>query len=328
MSPLQQHLEQYLKETMGLRVTSAPPSRPVPLPHFLSQLYEPRPLMVDGRLWLGVFLRDGEDLKPATFEKHITQLPWGEATGYFLIAKALPGYVRKRLIERRIPFVIPGSQMYLPQLGMEMRPRQAAALPVHLDKMSPATQLVVILALNNRLDSAISPLMAARQTGYTAMTMTRAWNELEALGLGVQVREGKQRLLSFPEGRKTLWQNARPLMRDPVQECIRLFDDAVPLRLRLLAGESALAAQSMLAAPKLPVYALSREDWRQLEQAGARHAPLEEPGTCLVQTWRYPPGLISEQPHVDAFSLYLSLQGESDERIQSGLEEMMEQYPW
>ncbi len=328
MSTLQQHLEQYLKETMGLRVTSASASRPVPLPHFLSQLYEPRPLMIDGRLWLGVFLRGGEDLKPATFEKHITQLPWGEAAGYFLIAKALPGYVRKRLIERRIPFVIPGSQVYLPQMGMEMRPRQAAALPVHLDKMSPATQLVVILALNNRLDSAISPLMVAKQTGYTAMTMTRAWNELEALGLGVQVREGKQRLLSFPEGRRALWQNARPLMRDPVQERIRLFDDAVPLRLRLLAGESALAAQSMLAAPKLPVYALSREDWKQLEQAGAQYVPLEEPGTCLVQTWRYPPGLICEQQHVDPFSLFLSLQGESDERIQSALDEMMEQYPW
>lgn len=328
MSPLQQHLEQYLKEAMGLQVTSVSSSRPVPLPHFLSQLYEPRPLMVDGRIWLGIFLREGEDLKPASFEKHVGQLPWGEATGYFLVAKALPAYVRTRLVERRIPFVIPGRQVYLPQLGMALHPRQAEARPVHIDKMSPATQLVVILALNNRLDGTVSPLKLAGLIGYTAMTMTRVWNELEAMGLGTQIREGKQRLLSFPEGRKALWEKARPLMRDPVQERILLQGGDVPFHLRCLAGESALAARSMLVPPRVPVYALSREAWKQLEQGGAQRIPLEEPGTCLVQVWRYSPGLISEQRLVDPFSLYLSLQDEPDERVQTALDEMMEQYPW
>lgn len=330
MRQLEQDLERYLEAAMGLQVTAARPSKPVPLPHFLAQLYEAKPMQVNGRPWLGVFLREGADLKPAAFEKHVRQLPWGEAEGYFLVARGLPGYVRKRLIERRVPFVIPGSQLYLPQLGMALRPKQPSTdgRSAPLEKMSPATQLVVMLALNNRLAPAVSPLMLANHTGYTAMTMTRAWNELEALGLGAQVREGRQRLLSFPEGPQALWVKARKFMRNPVQESVRLFVRDMPAGQSLLAGTSALAELSMLTAPNVPVYALGREEWKEMKMAGREHIPLEEPGTCSVQVWRYPPKLMGMQQHVDFFSLYLSLQDDSDERVQAALDEMMEQYKW
>lgn len=330
MRQLEQDLESYLEAAMGLQVTTVRPPTPAPLPHYLAQLYKPTPMQVNGRPWLGVFLREGADFKPAAFEKHVHQLPWGEAEGYFLVARGLPRYVRKRLIERRIPFVIPGSQLYLPQLGMELRPKQPSTdgLFSPLEKMSPATQLVVILALNNRLASAVSPLMLANLTGYTAMTMTRAWNELEALGLGTQAREGKQRLLSFPEGPQALWAKARAFMRSPVQENIRLFVLDMSPGEPLLAGSSALAELSMLAAPKVPVYAVSREEWKEMKVARREYAPFDETGTCWVQVWRYPPKLVGMQWHADPFSLYLSLQDESDERVQAALEEMMEQYKW
>lgn len=330
MRQLEQDLERYLEAAMGLRVTAAQLSKPAALPHFLAQLYEPKPMQVNGRPWLGIFLREGAELKPAAFEKHVHQLPWGEAEGYFLVARGLPGYVRKRLIERRVPFVIPGSQLYLPQLGMELRPRQPSTggLSTPIEKMSPATQLVVILALTNRLAPAVSPLMLAKHTGYTAMTMTRAWNELEALGLGIQTREGKQRLLSFPEGPQALWVKAREFMRSPVQESIRLFVRDMPASQPLLAGTSALAELSMLTAPNVPVYAVSREEWKEMKVARSEYAPFDEPGTCWVQVWRYPPKLTGMLSHVDPFSLYLSLQDELDERIQSALDEMMEQYKW
>lgn len=329
MNQLEQDLESYLEAAMGLRVRAARPSASPPIPHFLAELYEPKPLLVDGREWLGVFLRDGAELRPASLEKQVHQLPWGAAEGYFLVARRLPGYVRKRLIERRVPFVIPGSQLYLPQLGMELRPRQpgAAGPSAPIDKMSPASQLVVILALNNKFGAAASPLMLANRAGYTPMTMTRAWNELEALGLGTQVREGKQRLLSFPEGSQALWAKARKFMRSPVQERVRLQVSDLQANQPLLAGASALAELSMLAAPKMVVYAVSREEWKAMKMAGCESMPWDEPGTCWVQVWRYPPRLEGLQRHVDPFSLYLSLQGESDERIQSALEEMMEQCP-
>lgn len=330
MSQLERDLASYLEAAMGLQVMVALPSKLTPLPHFLAELYELKPMLVNGRLWLAVFLRERVDLKPAAFEKHVYQLPWGEAEGCFLVARGLPGYVRKRLIERRVPFVIPGSQLYLPQFGMELRPKQPsmAGRFTPIEKMSPATQLVVILALNNRLAPEVSPLLLANHTGYTAMTMSRAWNELEVLGLGTQARAGKQRLLSFPEDPKALWAQARGFMRSPVQDIIRQFALDRPPSQLLLAGRSALAELSMLVAPKVPVYAVSREEWKEMKEALTECAPFDEQGTHWIQVWRYPPKLMGMQSHVDPFSLYLSLQEDSDERVQMALDEMMERHKW
>lgn len=328
MSPLEQDLEQYLMEVMGLKVTACPLPGRQQLPHFLVQLYEPRLLKVGARSYVGVFLKEGADLKPAAFEKHVRQLPWGEAEGFCLVAKTLPGYVRKRLIEKKISFVIPWSQLYFPELGMELRPRSGRPTLAPVEQLSPATQVVILYALNGHVAGPVPPNLLAQQLGYTAMTMTRALNELEAMKLGAQAREGKQRLVSFPEGRSTLWERARPLMRSPVQENVRLLADSVPNQLRLLAGESALAACSMLGAPGTPVYAVSREDWKAMEKGGVQRIPVDEPGTCVVQVWRYPPALMASQGHVDPFSLYLSLADEHDERVQAALDDMMERLKW
>ena len=70
---------------MGLRVKLVQTRPSPPLPHFLALLYETAPLEINGTPWLGVMLRDGAELTPAVFEKHVHQLPWGEAEGYVLI---------------------------------------------------------------------------------------------------------------------------------------------------------------------------------------------------------------------------------------------------
>jgi hypothetical protein len=330
MTPLMQDLIQYLETSMGLRVKLVQTRPSPPLPHFLALLYETAPLEINGTPWLGVMLRDGAELTPAVFEKHVRQLPWGEAEGYVLIAKALPGYVRRRLIERRIPFVIPKHQLYLPQLGMELRPRQPNPdkFSAPIEKISPATQVIVLLALTRIMPAgSLSPLDAARLTGYTPMTMTRAWDELELLGVGIQTREGKQRLLRLPEDHRALWNQVRPFMRSPVQQTVRLFQHDLP-PLALKADASALAEGTMLSPPKQPVYAVSRDDWLPMKATRVPEAPPDEPGSCLVQIWRYPPALCARNGIVDPFSLYLSLKDDPDERVQMALDNLMEQYAW
>jgi len=74
-----------------------------------------------------------------------------------------------------------------------------------------------------------------------------------------------------------------------------------------------------------PEYAISRNDWKALEKTGVDIIPIEEPGTCLLQVWCYAPQILEVDGAVDPFSLFLSLQGTNDERIEMALEEMMEQ---
>ena len=156
------------------------------------------------------------------------------------------------------------------------------------------------------------------------MSTTRALDEIEANKLGRIERCGRERRLDFPQGRAMLWRAAKPLMRDPVREIVHVAETDVPLELRIEAGETALAGMTTLAAPAEPVYALGRKAWKRL-QSSVEVVPIADTGTCQLQLWRYEPAPIARKGRVDKYSLYLSLEGEPDERVQTARERMMEQ---
>ena len=328
MEKLLRAFQEYLEEVTSLKVAARPHRGTEQMPAFLRQAYAFYQLRIIGRDVLGVFLREADGFKPSAFEKHTLRFPTSKTIGYVLVAESLPGFVRKRLIERGVPFVVPWKQLYWPELGMDVRARGVRSTQTKAEKLSPATQVVVLYALNGHVSSAATSKELAAQSGYTAMTLTRALDEIEAARLGKVERIGRQRLLSFPEGRKALWENAKAMLRDPVRTTVRLWERDVPKRSRLLAGESALAEWTNLNPPPTPVYALSRKSWNEIRKGKPDELPFEEPGACIVQIWRYDPTPFASRSSVDAFSLYLNLEHESDERVSAALSRLMEHIPW
>lgn len=161
------------------------------------------------------------------------------------------------------------------------------------------------------------------------MTLTRAFDELVSLELGEVVTEGRERVLRFSDGKKDLWQRSREFMRSPVKKrtIIRLLEQkwcGIP------AGLTALAHFTLLAPPSTPVYAVSLDDWKSMKLTNAiLELPAAEPQSNEVEIWNYSPLLFKEEDDVvDRFSLYLSLQDNVDERVQSALEKMMEKVLW
>lgn len=328
--PMAEALTRYLTETMGLKVSIEPHRTAKDLPQFIRQRYELFDLKADGRRFLLVRPKDAKSVKPATLEKHLRRIPLGDAEGSCILTGPLPGYVRKRLIERRLAFVIPGHQIYWPALGTVVQPRGAGPKSLHVDDLGPATQAVVLLALTGHLPEPVTPKDLARQLGYSAMTMTRALDEIESSGLGQVTRQGRRRVLSFGADKRTLWRRARPLMRSPVKREIAVPEASIPAAMRLPAGETALAAKSNLAAPKTAVYAIGPNAWKRLQARGVEPIPLEEerPDTCVIQIWRYDPKPLAEGGCVDVFSLILSLQEVTDERVEAALDKAMEAHQW
>ena len=159
------------------------------------------------------------------------------------------------------------------------------------------------------------------------MTMSRALDEMGGHKLGRVVREGKERLLDFPAGTVALWAQAQSLLRSPVRETVRVWKQALPSDGVYRAGETALAGNSLLAAPKEEVLAVGRDTWkRQTEKL--EQIPVPELGAVQVQIWRYDTGLLANGDMVDSSSLYLSLRCEPDERVQMALETLMEKQQW
>lgn len=319
---------EYVSKVAGLPATwGTPVSKP--LPQYLAQQYTLQEVTIGGRTFLGILLKDGADFRPAAFVKHLRQIMPSntDLEGYCLIVQDLPGYTRRRLVERQIPFVMPGYQMYWPELGLAAQSRKTKKTAVPVETLSPAAQAVLIYALNGNITAPVTPKILAKKLGYAGMTMTRALDEIEANDLGQITRDGRERLLDFPGGRRTLWQAALPYMRKPVRETVRIRENQLPPNLRTKAGETALADLSMLVPPKEPTYALGRQNWKKL--AGRIELiPVEDTGTCRIQLWRYDPALFVQDGRVDHFSLYLSLRDEEDERVEAALEEMMEKTAW
>lgn len=168
----------------------------------------------------------------------------------------------------------------------------------------------------------MTPGNMASRLGYSRMTMTRAFDELEAHSLADIVRDGKERILKMSGTRNELWGRSRPLMRNPVRK--RLFvafqGSMMP---GIASGLTALARGSMLAEPGIPCRAVSGKAWKEEATAGATVLPYGDSGATEIEIWRYDPAMIAEGGVVDPFSLFLSLEGTREERVQTALEALM-----
>lgn len=298
------------------------------MPPFLSQRYELRRARVADTDTTLIVPRDAKEFSPAAFEKHLRRLPEDVGKAYIVLAEELPAYVRYRLVRRGVPFVVPGVQLYWPELGLAVRARRARAPRMALEQVGPATQAAIIAALRGVVFDGSAAQDVADRLGYTQMTMTRVFDELEAAGLAKTTRRAHKRELHLRLHGKELWTAARQKLRNPVRKMVRVRADALAGVRSLLAGESALAEMTMLAAPERPVYAAGPARWLDLRATRLETIPVDDEDTCLLQAWWYDPGLFEEDGHVDPFSLFLSLDGAEDERVASALDEMMETIAW
>ena len=231
------------------------------------------------------------------------------------------------MIEQKVPFIVPGNQMYLPMLAIDLR-EHFRRIREEAPTFSPSTQVVVLHAMLRDAGQELIPSEMAPLLGYSAMTMTRAFDELETARLAEVTVRGRERCLRFNGGRREIWEKAQPFLRSPVNKrlFIRRIDGAEGA---IRAGLTALAHYSMLAPPAYTTYALSREDWKALrQQHKIIEVPAQDPDASEIEVWWYPPALFAEHGMVDRLSLYLSLKADHDERTETALEEMMEKFKW
>jgi hypothetical protein len=327
------HLEfsaqQYLRDTLGFRVESVPFVDSSRMPYFLQEAFEFRQLRLNGE---SVFLAIERGTK-APIGTLRTQLAKAKAIldgPVVYVVNSLASYERKRLIEQKVPFIVPGNQMYLPDLGIDLREYFRRKTIVTEDTLSPATQAVLVAMLWRRPWQRIcEPTVLAMQLGYSQMTLSRAMRELEAASVVTQDGQGRQRRLLLPATPLETWQLSQRYMRSPVRRRFwTVADHRVPPGVRK-AGLTALAELSSLAEPTTSCYAIDGAQRRGLA-LGGDHLELPEasPGSIEWQVWSYSPAMLPDCDTVDPISLFLSLKDESDERVQMALGELKEHLPW
>lgn len=327
MTDFAHQIRQYLRDTLGLEVMVVPWKDSARLPAFLVEHYRilKGTILDQPVLFLADLAPDEES--PAHIRKHIAQIRPKSEWPVVYVRDRVTAYNRKRLIQQRVPFLVPGNQMYLPDLGIDLR-EHFRRYDMPPQQFRPATQAVFIHALLREIDAPLSAATLASHLGYSTMSIGRAFDELVAAELAETRTVGRERILTLTSPRRELWKRAQPLLKTPVKG--RYFvhrprqDNLGPR-----AGLSALAQYSMLADPKNPVIAVTRKHWAALRQrAAVTELPVREPDAYEVETWTYMPRPYRIPDSVDPLSLYLSLRPAPDERVEQALDSMMEAIPW
>lgn len=230
---------------------------------------------------------------------------------------------RKALIAQGIPFVCPGRQAFLPFMGTACTERGGARFYNRATKMSPNAQAAAIWGAGRE---SYHPDDLCRALGISASRASEAITELVDRGLARRERR-ERRVVVFPVAVDLLLNEHMAELSSPVSKVI--FARKAPQVDRLAdAGETALAARSMLAAPSMEQKAVLRSAWRELRDLEVAEGELPDNETAMIQVWRYAP-VVADSSRIDDISLALSLAAIDDERIQLELDHMFgKEYPW
>ena len=327
MKDLANRFKGYLSDTLGITVTLSKPANVGSVPFFLRDSYDVFQVRLLNEDFIVLASKNDSELTPATIHKHIDIVSQQLKMKAIFVHSGVSSFSRKRLIESKVPFVIPGNQMYLPDLGIDLREyfiKKRSKTVI----LGPSTQAVILYALTQTMIEPLTPTQLAEALGYSRMAMTRSLDEIESLELAEVSITGRKRLVSFDRNRRNLWEKALPHLKSPVKENVWLkaLINELPV---CQAGLTALACYSMLTPPKREVYAAFAKDRKAIERKYP-HEIISYPDEAgyELEVWSYSPGLFANGKIVDPFSLYLSLRDIKNERVESAMEEMMEGIEW
>lgn len=296
------------------------------LPSFLGHRYTLVGAEIFGRECI-LMIPIGEfDETPATVAKHreVLQRHLAGSTA-ILVADRLSNHNRHRLISQRVPFIVPGNQLFIPELAMDLREHFRSDRAEPADSLTPTAQLIVLAVLMDRVEMETTPSELAARFRYSAMSMGRAISELEVLELLETETSGRYRHVRFPLARAEIWARARPLLRTPVRKRRRVRRPKEDFEWPR-AGETALAERTDLSHPRFETRAIAAADWRAVAKRYDldRPAAWDEP-VIELETWTYDPLLLGDADLVDPISLWLSLADTSDDRFAAAKDALLKE---
>lgn len=326
-------VRQYLNDTLGVAPCIVAWDDARQLPYALRDNFDLYALQVLGReAVLAVRGADRAKLSPTDISTQLARITVAADRPVVYATAEMPAYERRRLVALRQPFIVPAAQMYLPDFGVDFRERVRGVRIETRETFAPATQAMLIqhLLIGSWFED-WSVADAAQGLHYTPMTASRVARELVAAGLFEGHTTGRHRALRPLREQRATWDLARPHLRSPVAHRLSLPPEHDPPMVAApLAGLSALAALTLLTAPRWPIRALEATAARAIE--GTRVDRTLSGGMVQdgpeYEVWRYTPGLLSDGHMVDPLSLLLSFDGVEDARVQGALLELEQTLPW
>lgn len=253
--------------------------------------------------------RKQADILENTLGKHVV-----------FVFENIEAYNRKRLIQKKVAFILPGKQMYLPFMFIDLKElKQAHAKKV--EKLFPAAQcLLFYYLLGNELNGSNFKTLA-KKLNYGPMTVTRAANALTNLKL-CNITGGKDKAIIFEKEKLRLWNEAQPFLINPINKLV-FTDNIKENNHYLITDIPALSHYTDIADNGKTSFALSMNAFKVLQNKKIIHTTGDAEGNIMLQIWKYDPAVLTNNKYVDPLSLFLTLKETKDERVEGELKKLL-----
>ena len=325
-SQFPESLERYLGELLHERIDVRSFEGTRSFPSFIGRTYNLYETRILGRHCI-IVARLGDTATPADIAKHIDIVRNATHATVAFATMTISAHNRSRLIGQGVPFIVPGNQLYIPDLAIDLREHFRASRHRQADGLSPAAQTVLFHHILNLDRNVTTPSLLAERLHYSAMSIGRAFDDLVATGLAETVRHGKERRIHFKAEGRHLLEEATPLLRSPVRSLKFVRGSAFGAHLKL-AGETALSHLTDLASPRIDTFAVAASDWKAVSQTADLAETDRDEANCIIETWSYDPAALSNTNTVDVLSLYAQFRDHRDERVAMAVDRLLENLPW
>ncbi len=328
MISLRQRLLDYLEPLLGERPDLAPVTA-TRLPLFLREHFNFQAIRLFGKRYVLAMEEANRDpASPGEYENQVSVMQPLFNDPLVLVVPRLPSYARNRIVRLGIPFIVPGSQTFLPTALIDLRERFTQAKPGKGKKLTPAAQCLVLFHLQRQPLESLALREIAEKIGYSPIMLTKVKDELEAAEVCRTLRVGRSIALEFTSKGRGLWESVQPILSSPVKKALWVCWDQ-PSYPALVAGLSALSQKTIMADDRLPTYAMQSATLQaNLEQGIYHSCGGPEDANLRLESWSYNPLLFGDTRVVDPLSLYLSLRDFPDERVQQQLETLINNIPF
>ena len=319
-------LARYLGETLHDTIKVEDIDGTISVPTFLDRSYRFYEARIAGTRCVVIAARENV-ATPADIAKHVSLVRSAMDGIVVFAAPSLSAHNRSRLIAQGVPFVVPGNQLYIPDLAVDLREYFRAPKPKEAEELSPVAQAVFFHYLLRLDEFATTPSTIAERLRYSPMSIGRAFDDLAAAGLATTEKLGKARHIQFGADRRELMETARPLLRSPVRS-VKHIGNGHPAPNLKLAGETALSKLTDVTPPRTETFTVVASDWKAIAKTFELVEVEKFEDRFIVETWSYDPAGLSDGPVVDPLSLYAQFHEHRDERISMAAERLLENVIW
>ena len=312
---MKEYLEKYLQRNIEIEKYSTDK-----LPLMFKGIYQIYLLCTDAFEFVVAVPKGQPKLKD--LKAHINQLQQFTGKDCAFCFESITQYIADSLLELGIPFVIPSKQIYLPFAGLMLRSsRKKNNMPVQ--EISFLTQKILLSALYEKWEN-MNVTQIADAMGVSKTAVSKSFHEIEYLNIPVLDTVGKNHVITINNDIKGVWEEIKPVLRNPVIKRIQLGKDC---KLNYKAGISALAEYSMLNDNNYPTYGLLKKNIKKIDITNAVGFGAEI--GCEVLELGYNIDYRGNKM-MDPLSIVLSLteKEKADERIQMAIDEMLEEHVW